>query len=177
MTDSEPDISPFWRPVQMKLNRRTRAVLVCDLPVPDLPAPFILARIDAHSRNAVGWMSGVLPASRRGSSKLTDYLGGAVPTIHCDEAQARAAAVDFMVAGLSAHERACLSRALTDMCRAQVLAWQTAAAQPPCEAISSGCASNSASMRGRELRTSSARSGRLQPSDPAGRPNIALLRN
>jgi hypothetical protein len=146
MTDSAPDFSPFWRPVQMKLNRRTRGVLVCDLPVPDLPVPFILARIDAHSRNAVGWMSGMLHASLRGSSKLADYLGGAVPTTHCDEAQARAAAVDFMHASLSAHQRASLSRALTDKCRAQVLAWQAAAAQPPCGAISSRCSSSSASM-------------------------------
>lgn len=143
--DSAPDVSPFWRPVQMKLNRRTRAVVVCDLPVPDLPAPFILARIDAHSRSAVGWMSGMLHASRRGSSKLADYLGGAVSTIHSDEAQARAAAIDFMDAGLSAHQRASLSRALTDLRHAQVSAWQAAAAHPPCGAISSGCAS----MRGR----------------------------
>lgn len=122
MTGSAPDVSPFWRPVEMKLNRRTRAVLVCDLPVRELPAPFILARIDVHSRNSVGWMSGVLHASRRGSSKLTHYLGGAVPTIHWDEAQARAAAVDLMDAGLSAHQRASLSRALADICRALVLA-------------------------------------------------------
>jgi hypothetical protein len=147
MTDSVPDVSPFWRPVQMKLNRRTRGVLVCDLPVPELPVPFILARIDAHSRNAVGWICGMLHASLRGSSKLADYLGAAVPTIHCDEAQARAAAVDFIHAALSAHQRASLSRALTDVCRAQVLASQAAAAQAPRGPISSRCSSSSASTR------------------------------